>query len=247
MRGGIGLWELGRAVFLGTMTGVLGTGAGGLILSFFGRPKDQLLSFLLAFSAGVMLAVTFQDLIMEAISLGGLGITLLGITLGVLTLFLFTSLISAKKIYGTKLAKTGLLLGLGIALHNLPEGLAIGAGYLASENLGLSLALALCIHNIPEGMAMAAPLLAGGLSSTKTVLWTILAGIPMGLGATIGGLFGTLNAPPLAGALGFAAGAMLFLVFQELLPQAQNPESPASSTSGAIFGIVLGLVFLTLL
>ncbi len=241
------LWELGRIVFLGTMAGVLGTGAGGLILSFFGRPKDKFLSFLLAFSAGVMLAVVFQDLITEALSLGGLVVTILGIVLGTLALVLLTSLFRAKQYRGTNLSKTGILLGLGIALHNLPEGLAIGAGYLAYENLGLSLALALCIHNIPEGMAMAAPLRAGGFSSTQTVLLTILAGIPMGIGATIGGLFGTLSKPALGGALGFAAGAMLFLVFQELLPQAQNAKSTTSATSGAILGILLGLVFLTLL
>ncbi len=240
------LWELGRIAFLGTMAGVLGTGTGGLLLSFFKRPKDRFLSFLLAFSAGVMLAVTFQDLITEALALGGLGVTVLGIVLGVLALLLLTSFVGARQFQSKGLAKTGLLLGLGIALHNLPEGLAIGAGYLASENLGLSLALALAIHDIPEGMAMAAPLLAGGVSSTETFFLTILAGIPMGIGATMGGLFGTLSAQALAGALGFAAGAMLFLVFQELLPQAQNYQSPATSTSGAILGILLGIVFLTL-
>lgn len=241
------MWELSRIVFLGAMAGVLGTGAGGLLLSFLRRPKDALLSFLLAFSAGIMLAVVFQDLILEAFSLGGLGVTLGGIVLGVLALFMMTSFVGDSRLYATGLAKTGLLLGFGIALHNLPEGLAIGAGYLASHNMGLSLALALCIHNIPEGMAMAAPLLAGGYNQTHVVLLTILAGLPMGVGALLGGLLGSLSARSLAGSLGFAAGAMLFLVFHELLPQAHHGGVPVASTCGAIMGILVGLTFLVAL
>ncbi len=241
------LWELGRIVFLGTMAGALGTGVGGLVLSFLKRPKDSFLTFLLAFSAGIMLAVVFQDLILEAISLGGLGVTLLGIVLGVLALSLMTSVIDSSHFSAKGLAKTGLLLGCGIALHNLPEGLAIGAGYLASQDLGLSLALALCIHNIPEGMAMAAPLLAGGVNKTQVALLTILAGIPMGIGALLGGLLGSLSGRSLAGALGFASGAMLFLVFHKLLPEAEHGGVPVASTYGAIMGILVGLTFLVAL
>jgi ZIP family zinc transporter len=144
------------------------------------------------------------------------------------------------------LIQTGLFLGLGIAAHNFPEGLVIGAGYLASQELGFSLALALCLHNIPEGMAMAAPLLAGGVGRTSAVLLTIAAGLPMGLGALAGGLFGQLTPTTLAGTLGFAAGAMLFLVFHELLPEANCLDFPLAATLGAIFGVMLGLGLLVI-
>jgi ZIP family zinc transporter len=229
------------------IAGVLGTAAGGLLLTFIRKPKDTLLCFLLAFSAGIMLAIVFQDLILEALDLGGLTATLVGISLGVLALFLTTTYIGAGRLPASGLVKTGLFLGIGIALHNLPEGLAIGAGYLSSQKLGLSLALALCLHNIPEGMAMAAPLLAGGCSPTRTVILTILAGIPMGIGALIGALIGTLSPRGLGGTLGFAAGAMLFLVFHELLPEAQQESFQAASTFGAILGILVGLTFLLIL
>lgn len=233
-------------MFLGAMAGILGTGAGGLLLSVVRRPKGWLLSFLLAFSAGIMLAVVFQDLILEALALGGLTITLLGVALGVAALFFMTLTVGEKRLSSTGLIKTGLLLGFGIALHNLPEGLAIGAGYFASQDLGLSLALALCVHNIPEGMAMAAPLLAGGYDRTQAVLLTILAGVPMGIGALAGGLLGTLSQRTLAGVLGFAAGAMLFLVFHELLPEAQDGTHHIAATFGAITGTFVGLIFLVL-
>jgi ZIP family zinc transporter len=229
------------------MAGVLGTAAGGLLLVFLKRPKEMALSFLLAFSGGIMLAVVFQDLILEALAIGGLAATLTGISLGVLALFLLTSPLGTRRLPGGSLLRTGLFLGAGIALHNLPEGLAIGAGYLSSQNLGFSLALALCLHNIPEGMAMAAPLLAGGCSPTRAVLLTILAGLPMGIGAFLGGLIGTLSPTVLGGTLGFAAGAMLFLVFHELLPEAQQRGFQVASTFGAILGILLGLAFLVIL
>lgn len=214
------------------------------MLTFWQRPKDHFLGFLLAFSGGIMLAVVFQDLILEALSLGGLLITLAGTLCGVFVLFLLSSPAFFQLPPGQDLVKTGVFLGIGISLHNLPEGLAIGAGYLASQELGFSLALAICLHNIPEGMAMAAPLLAGGLGRSDAVLLTVLAGIPMGIGALIGGLLQILSPAALAGTLGFAAGAMLFLVFYELLPEAQKQASRAVSTCGSILGIIVGLIFL---
>ncbi|NMB00248.1 MAG: ZIP family metal transporter [Firmicutes bacterium] len=223
------------------MTGIIGTGLGGILLALGKRPKGDTLGFLLGLSSGVMLAVVFQDLIPEALMLKGLGITFAGVILGVISLLAITPFLPQGT---TSLTRTSLLLGIGIALHNLPEGLAIGAGYLASPNLGLSLALALCLHDIPEGMAMAAPLLAAGFAKDEVVLWTILAGLPMGLGALIGGVLGTLSPETLAGSLSFAAGAMLFLVFHELLPQALDGTSPLITTMGAIIGVLIGLSFL---
>lgn len=236
------MWDLARVTFLGTMTGVIGTGLGGILLALGRRPKGGALGFLLALSSGVMIAVVFVDLIPEALQLGNFSLTYLGLVLGVLALFLIRPLLPKDKSQG--LAQTGLLIGIGIALHNLPEGLAIGAGYLTSPHLGLSLALALCLHDIPEGMAMAAPLLAAGYPKNHVVLWTIAAGLPMGFGALLGALFGTISPATLASTLGFAAGAMLFLVFHELLPQAQRENNPMVATFGTIIGILIGLSFL---
>lgn len=234
--------ELVSIVILGTMSGLIGTGLGGLLLALGGRPSPVELSFLLSLAGGVMLAVTFQDLIPQAVQLGGLGTALLGLTLGAAALAILRRYLPEGR---SGLARTGLLIGAGIALHNLPEGLAVGAGSLASPQLGFNLALALCFHDIPEGMAMAAPLLAAGLARVKVVFWTILAGLPMGAGALVGALLGTLSPVTLAASLGFAAGAMLYLVFQELLPQADALRYPSAATLGSLVGVVLGLILLT--
>jgi ZIP family zinc transporter len=236
------VWDLARITFLGTMAGLLGTGGGGILLGLGRRPRGAELSFHLGLSGGVMLAVVFQDLLPEALALGGVATSFSGLVLGMAALMLLKPFFSRGSRGG--LIQTGLFLGLGIAAHNFPEGLAIGAGYLASEQLGLGLALALCLHNIPEGMAMAAPLLAGGAGKTTAVLLTLAAGLPMGVGALAGGLFGTLSPVALAGTLGFAAGAMLFLVFHELLPEANRLDYPFAATCGAVLGIMIGLALL---
>ncbi|MGI6672857.1 MAG: ZIP family metal transporter [Limnochordia bacterium] len=235
------MWDLARLVYLGTIAGLLGTGAGGIVLALGRRPQGAELSFHLGLSSGVMLAVVFQDLIPEALALQGAGPAVVGLAAGVAALLLLKPFFTGGS---SSLIKTGLFLGLGIAAHNFPEGLAIGAGFLAEEELGLGLALALCLHNIPEGMAMAAPLLAGGIGKTKAVLLTLAAGLPMGFGALAGGILGSLTPGTLAGTLGFAAGAMLFLVFHDLLREAHRLPHPLATTLGAVFGIVLGLALL---
>lgn len=239
------MWELARVVFLGTMAGVLGTGMGGIVLGLGSRPQGAELSFNLSLSGGVMLAVVFLDLIPEALNLSGLHATLLGLISGTAFLQLLKPALFRRGKGG--LIQTGLFLGLGIATHNLPEGLAIGAGYLASEQLGLGLALTLCLHNIPEGMAMAGPLLAGGMGPTAAVLWTLAAGLPMGVGALLGGVFGSLSSQALSFTLSFAAGAMLFLVIVELFPTADFPNHPSAAAWGAVLGVMLGLVLFSTL
>lgn len=249
--------ELFKVILVSTAAGVLGTGAGGFIITLVKRPKRKTLCFLLTFAAGIMVAVVFHDLIPEALALGSIASTIVGVLFGLIGLNLLNHLIphthlpQRRKIDGkhqpNRLLRTGLLLGLGIAIHNFPEGIAIGAGYIASDTLGFGLALALALHNIPEGMAMAAPLLAGGLNKTRIVFWAILAGLPMGLGALAGSIFGGLSIQFLSAALGFAAGAMLFLVFHELFPEAKKLNSPRSFLTGTFVGAFIGIIVLRLL
>ncbi len=139
----------------------------------------------------------------------------------------------------------GILLGLGIALHNIPEGLAIGAGYASSDQLGLELALIMGIHNLPEGVAIAAALDAGGCRKSKTMLITALAGLPMAAGAFIGAMLGIVSPLVLSVSLGFAAGAMLFVTCDELIPNAQNLARGHSATLGFLLGVVTGILIIS--
>lgn len=246
------IWQ---AALLGTAAGCIGTGLGGLIISLLRTPKSRTLSFVLAFSGGIMLAVIFQDLIPEALAYGNLSVLLYGIVLGCGFLYLLDQFIPHIQVSAVgnhskktmRLIRTSILIGLGIALHNLPEGLAIGAGYAASESLGIGLALILALHDAPEGLAMAGPMKAAGLSPLRIVATCAAAGLPTGLGALIGAYLGSVSEVFLSAALGFAAGAMLYLVFDELIPIAQELDEQNSATFGALTGLVLGIIFLELI
>ena len=140
----------------------------------------------------------------------------------------------------------GIVMASAIALHNVPEGMTIGASYASNDavmgNAALLLAVLIGLHNIPEGMAVSVPLISGGMGKLKAVLITAASGIPTVLGALLGYALGEIGAVGLAMSLGFASGAMLYVVFGEILPQSilmYHSKLPAFST---IVGILVGLI-----
>ena len=139
----------------------------------------------------------------------------------------------------------GVVMASAIALHNVPEGMTIGASYASNDGVMGSAALVLAVliglHNIPEGMAVSVPLISGGMGKFKAVLITASSGIPTIIGALLGYLLGDIGAMGLALSLGFASGAMIYVVFGEILSQAilmYHSKLPAFS---AIFGMLVGL------
>ena len=142
----------------------------------------------------------------------------------------------------------GLVMACAIALHNVPEGMTIGASYASNDGVmgsaALILAVLIGLHNIPEGMAVSVPLISGGMERWKAVLITASSGIPTILGALLGYWLGEIGALGLCLSLGFASGAMLYVVFGEILPQAilmYHSKLPAFST---IFGMLIGLLII---
>ena len=142
----------------------------------------------------------------------------------------------------------GIVMACAIALHNIPEGMTIGASYAvgsgAMNSAALVLAILIGLHNIPEGMAVSVPLITGGMNKPKAVLITALSGVPTVLGALIGFALGEIGPLGLTLSLGFASGAMLYVVFGEILPQAilmYHSKLPAFST---IVGMLVGLLII---
>ena len=142
----------------------------------------------------------------------------------------------------------GIVMASAIALHNVPEGMTIGASYAGNDGVmgkaALALAVLIGLHNIPEGMAVSVPLISGGMGKFKAVLITASSGIPTVLGALLGYALGEIGPVGLTISLGFASGAMLYVVFGEILPQAilmYHSKLPAFS---AIMGILAGLLII---
>lgn len=144
----------------------------------------------------------------------------------------------------------GVVMACAIALHNLPEGMVIGASYAndgtAGFTLGSGMALAIVIglHNIPEGMSVAVPLISGGMKKIPAVILTALTGAPTILGAMLGYSIGSVGPLALALSLGFASGAMLYVVFGELLPEAILMWRSKVPAFGILVGLLVGMVII---
>ena len=139
----------------------------------------------------------------------------------------------------------GLVLAAAVALHNVPVGMAIGATFAGAAHGGsggILAALIIGLHNIPEGMAVAVPLISGGMGRSRAAAAAALTGAPTVLGALLGFSLGTLGPVSLTLALSFAAGAMLYVVFGELLPESSLLWRGGAPALAAVLGIITGMV-----
>ena len=273
---------IGKLILVTAISGVGGTGLGGLTGALMQKDSKRTVSLLLSFAGGVMLSVVCFDLITEAIETGmGVWTVAAAVALGVGITFFLNYLIDRKtnpevphidenhpktaddldelihadhlnRHYAKKDTKLGLfvagiVMASAIALHNVPEGMTIGASYAHEDMIGkaaLLLAVIIGLHNIPEGMAVSVPLISGGMAKWKAVLITAASGIPTILGALLGYALGEIGPFGLTLSLGFASGAMLYVVFGEILPQSilmYHSKLPAFS---AIAGILAGLLII---
>ena len=145
----------------------------------------------------------------------------------------------------------GLVMACAIALHNMPEGMVIGASYVGNQSAGIVggsgfiIAIVIGLHNIPEGMAVAVPLVAGGMKKGRAAIVTALSGAPTIIGAMIGYSLGLLSPTWLCLSLSFASGAMAYVVLGELLPEAFLMWKSKAPGAAGMVGILLGIVLVT--
>lgn len=211
--------EIIKTTLLGLFFGTFGTTLGGIIGVVIKKNSNKFLSFILAFASGLMMAIICFDLLPEALGISNISTAIIGVIIGIM-MMIFCDLIVEKKFNmnnkfsknSNNLLKTGIIVSIGLAIHNFPEGLAIGSGFEASMKLGLSLALAICLHDIPEGISMAVPMKNGGMKISKVIFYVILSGITTGVGAFFGAIIGSISQEIIAICLSFAAGAMLYIV-----------------------------------
>ncbi|MBM72823.1 MAG: hypothetical protein CMB38_00960 [Euryarchaeota archaeon] len=232
----------------------LATGLGGLIVFIVKEISPEMMAFLLAMAAGVMLLVSFLDLwFRQALDNGFLPITA-SFGIGVFIVFAVSMYTRkgedvAEMSHERKLYTSGMLTAIALAIHNFPEGLAMGVAVQESAQYGLVLMAAIALHNIPEGVAVAAPIQAGGGGRLKATL------IAMGTGLTepLGALFALLILGPILTpfsvgcALAFVGGIMTVVACKELIPQAWNQDRPRHMVVGALFGAAVMQLSLLLL
>ncbi len=215
--------EILKTTLLGLFFGTFGTTLGGILGVVLKKKSNKFLSFILALASGFMMAVICFDLIPESLEISNIFEAILGILLGIIAM-IFCDLLVDKKFSSkmhtnnkeSKLLRTGMIVSIGLAIHNFPEGLAIGSGFESSLKLGLSLAIAICFHDIPEGISMAIPMKNGGMKPSKVIFYVILSGVTTGIGAFFGAIIGSISEQVISICLSFAAGAMLYIVSRRI-------------------------------
>lgn len=245
-----------KTTLIGLFFGTFGTTIGGIIGASIKTTSNKFLSFILSFASGLMLSIVCFDLIPESMQITNILNTVIGVIFGVVCMILCDMLV--EKLFRKKdiefknkstknnLLRTGIVVSIGLALHNLPEGLAIGSSFEASIKLGYSLALAICLHDIPEGISMGVPMKKGGMKKSKIIFYVFMSGVTTGIGAFLGALIGGISDIVIAMCLAFAGGAMLYIVSGELIPESNELYKGKFPILGNIIGFIIGM-FATML
>ncbi|MBW7651154.1 ZIP family metal transporter [Anoxybacillus sp. ST4] len=237
-------------MLVGSTLSALATGAGAIPILFLSRSlTHQWRDMLLAFTAGVMMAASMLGLIPEALSSGTFLSLAVGLCAGVLTLTFLEKMVPHIDLAHTEssiaIDKKSLLVLAAITLHNIPEGLSVGVSYASGEGgeIGNLIALAIGFQNAPEGLLVALFLFNQRISKGKAFSMATGTGL-IELVASIAGYYLTSVVDSLVPyGLAFAAGAMLFIIYKELIPESHGDGNEQSSTYAFIIGLLL-MVFL---
>lgn len=250
-------------ILLGILIPFLGTTLGSAMVFFMkNKINNKIEKLLLGFASGVMIAASVWSLIIPSIDMAEEQNVIswipatVGFLLGIVFLLVLDSVIphlhlNSNKPEGLKsrLQKTTMMV-LAVTLHNIPEGMAVGvvfAGAIA-QNTGITmagaiaLAIGIAIQNFPEGAIISMPLKSEGTSKLKAFLYGTLSGIVEPIGAIITIVLTNLVVPILPYLLSFAAGAMIYVVVEELIPESQNGEHSNIGTIGVAIGFVIMMI-----
>jgi len=228
----------------------LSTTIGGLLGIFVKKPGPRFMALTMGFAGGVMILVSFVELLQGGIETVGFGPAHLAFFAGMLGMFFIDFLIPHEYMaerHRTEgagqegLLKAGLLVALGIGIHNFPEGMATFAGAMQDVSLGVAIAGAIALHNIPEGLAVSAPVYAATGSRSKAFLWSFLAGVAEPAGAAVAALvlLPFLSEAVLGLMLAVVAGIMVFISLDELMPVARSFGQEHLSIVGVGLGMAV--------
>jgi zinc transporter, ZIP family len=247
-----------------TLLAGLSTGIGSTIAYCIRQPKGVYLAFSLGLSAGAMVYVSLVEMLPKAQDLIGHGLGVLVFFIGILFIGIVDLLVpevenphhfgeideaAASHRDEYKLMRAGVLTAIAIGIHNLPEGLATFTSALSDLRLGILIAVAIAIHNIPEGIAVSVPIFYATSSRNKAFFYSFLSGLSEPVGAVLGFLVLSPFLTPglLAGTLAFAAGIMIYISLDELLPTAHRYGEGHFVIGGVVFGMLLMAVSLLML
>jgi ZIP family zinc transporter len=224
---------------------------GGILVVLRGTISDRFIASSMGFASGVMLLISFLNLLAESLDLTSYLNVSIAFAIGSIMMIIADTFLPhlelGKKedgIIKSKQLLSGLMILIGITLHNIPEGVIISTGYSHLPQLGILITVAVFFHNVPEGIATAIPLAAAGSRKRDVILATCISGLAEPLGALLGGtLLANASDETIGFALAFAAGVMTYITADELIPIAHEHGHKHAVS----IGILLGMIFVMVL
>lgn len=229
-----------KCLLFSIIAGVVGTGLGGIISIFF-KKHLGIYPLALLFSGGFMLAVVCFELIPQALSYGSVATVTASYAVGIAIIMCGNYIFEKCFKNISQGSKKAFLIMLAIALHNFPEGLAIGGGEIGG--FGLSIMLLMLIHNIPEGLTVALPLINDGKSKRKAIAYSALSGAPTVIGAFFGYTFSLTSSTFIAVFLSIAGGCMTYVTFMEIIPEGFAKMRNNFQIFYLLLGFSMGMLF----
>jgi len=242
-----------KSIFFAGIAGFLTSWIGlfiGILSSSFMKSKERRFKgTVLGLLGGFTLGIVFFDLLPDAFEAGSIYIAIAGIAIGlILSVYLdgklshHDALTSENKSYS--FLKASIFMSIGIGIHNLPSGIALGSLISATPIVGLQLAIALTLHGIPEGLTLGIFFRECNASKSKLILIPVLTSIPMGIGAILGGAI--LKSPFFISiSLSFAGAMILYITLRETLPSANDTWKGRLTTIGNVLGIIAGMIMVS--
>jgi zinc transporter ZupT len=235
--------QLAAVTFVAALATAVATGIGGVPFLFTRRLPERYVGLAWGFSGGLMLSASVFNLVFEGVERAGYNPVAVGIALGAGLFWLAAERMGHSRhnfyhLQGAVARRVLLLIG-SMFVHSFAEGIAVGVGFGTGDmSLAALVTIAIAIHNIPEGIAVSLPLRAEGFSGWACIWWAIFTSLPQPVMAVPAALAVAVFEPIVPLGLGFAAGAMGFMVFSEMLPEAGEHSGPGNAAAAVVVGFL---------
>lgn len=234
-------------VTIASIFSLAGTMLGASIGIIIKKPSKKIIGCINAFAAGLMLSIVMLDLLPESILKINFFNTIIFSVMGIFIIMLVDLLSGDKKIFNDSHVKVAFMAALGLMIHNFPEGIIMGAGFLTNAELGIKMSILIAIHDVPEGIAVAAPLMASRTKVSRIIGYAFITAVPTVLGSWLGVYIGNLSEVILGNCLGVASGIMLYVIFGQMLPESLKLWGGKIITFSILVGMLFGLVITNIL
>ena len=227
-----------------SVLGAISSLIGGFLGASICINKNSVISFLYEVTAGIMTGIVCFEMLPECFEISSISYSIFGIIIGTILIFLLDYVIRIIKIKNTNNNKKilSLVIILSMALHNAIEGFAIGSSYVYSSSFGFVVLLGMFLHDIPEGMIVGITSKVNGKNIPKIIFESILVGACVGIGTIVGGYIGNIDNKYISLSLSIAAGAMLYIVSCELIPESKEYTKSKIIYLAYVLGLLISAI-----